>query len=90
MEVITVAAGFPTTVSPIIQNKAIPVFLDINPKTGNLNIEKLENALSIKTKAVVQAHALGNPFNILEVLKYCRRNNLWLIEDKCDALGCTY
>ena len=89
-EVITVAAGFPTTVAPIIQNKAIPVFLDINPKTGNLNIENLEDALSKKTKAVVLAHALGNPFNILEILKFCRRNNLWLIEDNCDALGCTY
>ena len=89
-EVITVAAGFPTTVAPIIQNGAIPVFLDINPVTGNINIKYLEKALSDKTKAVVLAHALGNPFNLFEVLKFCRNNNLWLIEDNCDALGCTY
>ena len=89
-EVITVAAGFPTTVAPIIQNGAIPVFLDINPVTGNINVKDLEKALTNKTKAIVLAHALGNPFNLFEVLKFCRNNDLWLIEDNCDALGCTY
>jgi CDP-4-dehydro-6-deoxyglucose reductase, E1 len=90
-EVITVAAGFPTTVAPIIQFGAIPVFLDNDPATGNLRIEHLDAAFSAgKTKAVMLAHALGNPFDLGTVLEFCRRHDLWLIEDNCDALGCTY
>lgn len=90
-EVITVAAGFPTTVAPIIQVAAVPVFIDNDPLTGNLRVEQLDAAYkSGKTKAVMIAHALGNPFNICAVLEFCRRHDLWLIEDNCDALGCTY
>jgi CDP-6-deoxy-D-xylo-4-hexulose-3-dehydrase len=90
-EVITVAAGFPTTVAPIIQNGAVPVFLDNNPVTGNIDTEWLEEAfVPGKTKAVMLAHALGNPFDLGVVLEFCRRHDLWLIEDNCDALGCTY
>lgn len=90
-EVITVAAGFPTTVAPIIQNAAIPVFIDNDPATGNVRIEQLEAAFTEgKTKAVMIAHALGNPFDLAGVLEFCRKHDLWLIEDNCDALGCTY
>jgi CDP-6-deoxy-D-xylo-4-hexulose-3-dehydrase len=90
-EVITVAAGFPTTVAPIIQVGAIPVFIDNDSVTGNIDVEQLEAAfVTGKTKAVMIAHALGNPFNICAVLEFCRRHDLWLIEDNCDALGCTY
>jgi CDP-6-deoxy-D-xylo-4-hexulose-3-dehydrase len=90
-EVITVAAGFPTTVTPILQSGAIPVFLDNNPITGNICTDLLEASyVKGKTKAVMLAHALGNPFDIGIVLEFCRRHNLWLIEDNCDALGCTY
>jgi CDP-4-dehydro-6-deoxyglucose reductase, E1 len=90
-EVITVAAGFPTTVAPILQNGAIPVFIDNDPATGNIRAEQLEMAFSQgKTKAVMIAHALGNPFDVTSVLEFCRRHDLWLIEDNCDALGCTY
>jgi CDP-6-deoxy-D-xylo-4-hexulose-3-dehydrase len=90
-EVITVAAGFPTTVAPIIQSGAVAVFVDNNPTTGNIRAEQLEAAYSPgKTKAVMIAHALGNPFPIAAVLKFCRQHDLWLIEDNCDALGCTY
>ena len=90
-EVITVAAGFPTTVTPILQSGAIPVFLDNNPITGNICTDLLEASyIKGKTKAVMLAHALGNPFDIGIVLEFCRRYNLWLIEDNCDALGCTY
>jgi CDP-6-deoxy-D-xylo-4-hexulose-3-dehydrase len=90
-EVITVAAGFPTTVTPILQSGAIPVFLDNNPITGNICTDLLEASyVKGKTKAVMLAHALGNPFDIGTVLEFCRRYNLWLIEDNCDALGCTY
>lgn len=90
-EVITVAAGFPTTVAPIIQVGAVPVFIDNDPSTGNVRIEQLEAAyVAGKTKAVMIAHALGNPFNICAVLEFCCRHDLWLIEDNCDALGCTY
>ena len=90
-EVITVAAGFPTTVSPILQLGAIPVFLDNDPITGNLRPEQLDSAfVPGKTKAVMIAHALGNPFDVGAVLEFCRKNDLWLIEDNCDALGCTY
>jgi CDP-6-deoxy-D-xylo-4-hexulose-3-dehydrase len=90
-EVITVAAGFPTTVSPIIQLGAIPVFLDNDPATGNIRAEQLESAyVAGKTKAVMLAHALGNPFDVGLVLEFCRKYDLWLVEDNCDALGCTY
>ena len=90
-EVITVAAGFPTTVSPILQLGAVPVFLDNDPATGNIRAAQLESAyVAGKTKAVMIAHALGNPFDLGAVLEFCRKHDLWLIEDNCDALGCTY
>jgi CDP-4-dehydro-6-deoxyglucose reductase, E1 len=90
-EVITVAAGFPTTVSPIIQIGAIPVFIDNDPSTGNARLHKLEDAfVPGKTKAVMIAHALGNPFDLGAILEFCKSHDLWLIEDNCDALGCTY
>jgi CDP-6-deoxy-D-xylo-4-hexulose-3-dehydrase len=90
-EVITVAAGFPTTVAPILQSGAVPVFLDNDPATGNICTDRLEEAfVQGKTKAVLLAHALGNPFDLGTVLEFCRRHDLWLIEDNCDALGCTY
>lgn len=89
-EVITVAAGFPTTVSPIIQFGAVPVFIDITIPQYNLDVTMLEEALSDKTKAVMAAHTLGNPFNLRAVREFCDRHNLWLIEDNCDALGSEY
>ena len=90
-EVITVAAGFPTTVAPIIQCGAVPVFIDAKVQTGNANCALLEAAYSPgKTKAVMMAHALGNPFELSTVLEFCQKYDLWLIEDNCDALGCTY
>ncbi|OYV07196.1 MAG: lipopolysaccharide biosynthesis protein RfbH [Verrucomicrobiales bacterium VVV1] len=90
-EVITVAAGFPTTVAPIIQCGAVPVFIDAKPLTGNADCSLLEAAYSPgKTKAVMMAHALGNPFELSVVLAFCKKHDLWLIEDNCDALGCTY
>ncbi|MDC3009354.1 lipopolysaccharide biosynthesis protein RfbH [Synechococcus sp. AH-736-G20] len=90
-EVITVAAGFPTTVAPIVQVGAVPVFIDADPLTGNARCDQLEAAYSPgKTKAVVMAHALGNPFDLAATLSFCRKNGLWLVEDNCDALGCTY
>jgi CDP-4-dehydro-6-deoxyglucose reductase, E1 len=90
-EVITVAAGFPTTVAPIIQCGAVPVFIDAKVQTGNANCELLEAAYHKgKTKAVMMAHALGNPFELSTVVEFCHRHDLWLIEDNCDALGCTY
>lgn len=89
-EVITVAAGFPTTVNPIIQSQAIPVFVDIDIPTYNINVKMLEAAITPKTKAVMIAHALGNPFNIKKVREICDKNNLWLIQDSCDALGAKY
>ena len=90
-EVITVAAGFPTTVAPIIQCGAVPVFIDNDPITGNARVEQLEAAFAPgKTKAVMMAHTLGNPFDLGAVLEFCRRHDLWLIEDNCDALGATY
>ena len=90
-EVITVAAGFPTTVAPIIQIGAVAVFVDADPITGNVRCDQLEDAYEAgKTKAVMMAHALGNPFDLGAVLAFCRKYNLWLIEDNCDALGCTY
>jgi CDP-6-deoxy-D-xylo-4-hexulose-3-dehydrase len=89
-EVITVAAGFPTTVAPIIQYGAVPVFVDVDLTTFNINVSKLEAALSPRTKAVMLAHTLGNPFDIQAVKSFCEAHNLWLIEDNCDALGSTY
>lgn len=89
-EVITVAAGFPTTVNPIITNGAVPVFVDVDLETKEIDIEQMKKALSDKTKAVMIAHTLGNPFNIAEVKKFCDENNLWLVEDNCDALGSKY
>ena len=89
-EVITVAAGFPTTVAPIIQYGAIPVFVDIELPTYNIDCDLLEAALSPKTKAIMLAHTLGNPFDIGRVLAFCEKYDLWLIEDTCDALGSTY
>jgi CDP-6-deoxy-D-xylo-4-hexulose-3-dehydrase len=90
-EVITVAAGFPTTVAPIIQNGCVPVFIDNDPVTLNGRIDQLDDALSPgKTRAVMMAHTLGNPFNLAAVTDFCRRHDLWLIEDNCDALGSTY
>ena len=90
-EVITVAAGFPTTVAPIIQSGATAVFIDADPVTGNAKCEQLEDAFRAgKTKAVMMAHALGNPFDLKTTLEFCRQHQLWLIEDNCDALGCRY
>ncbi len=90
-EVITVAAGFPTTVAPILQCGAVPVFIDNDPTTGNVRVDQLEQAfVAGKTKAVMMAHTLGNPFDIGAVLEFCHRHDLWLVEDNCDALGCTY
>ena len=90
-EVITAAAGFPTTVAPILQQGAVPVFIDNDPATGNIRTDLLEEAyVAGKTKAVMIAHGLGNPFDLGTVLEFCRRHDLWLIEDNCDALGCTY
>ena len=89
-EVITVAAGFPTTIAPIIQYGAVPVFVDVELKTANIDAAQLESALSPKTKAVMLAHTLGNPFNIKAVKAFCDRHNLWLVEDNCDALGSKY
>lgn len=86
-EVITIAAAFPTTITPIIQYGAVPVFVDIDLETANINVNELEKAISNKTKAVIIAHTLGNPFNLEEVKKFCDKYNLWLIEDNCDALG---
>ena len=90
-EVITVAAGFPTTVSPIVQVGAVPVFIDADPITGNAHCDQLEMAYSPgKTKAVMMAHALGNPFDLSKTVAFCRKHDLWLVEDNCDALGCSY
>lgn len=89
-EIITVAAGFPTTVAPIIQYGAIPVFVDVTIPEYNINTEMLEKALSDKTKAVMVAHTLGNPFDLEKVKNFCTKHNLWLIEDNCDALGSIY
>ena len=90
-EVITAAAGFPTTVAPIIQNGCVPVFIDNDPVTLNARVEQLEEAFSPgKTKAVFMAHTLGNPFDLAAVTDFCRRHDLWLIEDNCDALGSRY
>lgn len=89
-EVITVACGFPTTVAPIIQYGAIPVFVDISLPTYNIDVSAMQGALSKKTKAVMVAHTLGNPFDLKAVRSFCDTNDLWLIEDNCDALGSKY
>ncbi|WP_026523832.1 lipopolysaccharide biosynthesis protein RfbH [Butyrivibrio sp. MB2005] len=89
-EVITVAAGFPTTVTPIIQYGAVPVFVDVTIPGYNIDVNELEKALSDKTKAVMIAHTLGNPFDLKSVKEFCDKHNLWLVEDNCDALGSQY
>ena len=89
-EVIGVAAGFPTTVNPIIQFGAVPVFVDVDLSTHNIDVSKIENAITKKTKAIMLAHALGNPFNLKKIKEICEKYNLWLVEDCCDALGAKY
>lgn len=89
-EIITVAAGFPTTIGPAIQYGAVPVFVDVDLETINIDVKQLENAVSSKTKAVMIAHTLGHPFNLREVKEFCDKHNLWLVEDNCDALGAKY
>jgi CDP-6-deoxy-D-xylo-4-hexulose-3-dehydrase len=89
-EVIGVAAGFPTTVNPILQFGAVPVFVDIDPLTHNIDAVKIESAISSKTKAIMLAHSLGNPFNLDVVVAICKKYKLWLVEDCCDALGTSY
>lgn len=89
-EVITVAAGFPTTVTPMIQYGAVPVFVDVTIPQYNIDVDRLEEALSDKTKAVMIAHTLGNPFDLAGVKRFCDKHNLWLVEDNCDALGSEY
>lgn len=89
-EVITVACGFPSTISPILQNGAVPVFVDVTIPQYNIDVTKLEAARSEKTKAVIVAHTLGNPFDLKVVREFCQKYNLWLIEDNCDALGSKY
>jgi CDP-6-deoxy-D-xylo-4-hexulose-3-dehydrase len=89
-EVITVAAGFPTTVTPIVQNGLVPVFLDVDIATANVDPTLLEGAIGPRTRAIAMAHTLGNPFDLDAVLEVCRRHDLWLVEDTCDALGSLY
>jgi CDP-6-deoxy-D-xylo-4-hexulose-3-dehydrase len=89
-EVITVAAGFPTTVNPILQNNLVPVFVDVHVPTYNIDVTQLEPALSDRTRAVMLAHTLGNPFDLEAVTEFARKHDLWLIEDCCDAVGATY
>ena len=89
-EVITAAAGFPTTINPIIQNGAVPVFIDSKLPCCNIDENLIENAITKKTKAIMAAHTLGNPFNLDKIVNICKKNNLWLIEDNCDSLGSLY
>ena len=89
-EVITVAAGFPTTVNPILQHGAVPVFVDVDIPTYNIDVSQLEAALSEKTRAIMLAHTLGNPYDVYAVADFARRHKLWLVEDCCDALGATF
>ncbi len=89
-EVITVACGFPTTINPILQYGAVPVFVDVTVPQYNIDVEQLEEAYSEKSKAVMIAHTLGNPFNLKDVREFCNKHNLWLVEDNCDALGSKY
>lgn len=88
-EVITVAAGFPTTVAPIVQNGCIPVFVDVDIATHNVDVDAVRNAITDKTRAIMIAHSLGNPFDAIAIQKICKENNLYLIEDCCDAFGAT-
>nr|WP_317331031.1 lipopolysaccharide biosynthesis protein RfbH [uncultured Romboutsia sp.] len=89
-EVITVAAGFPTTIAPIIQNGMVPVFIDVDLETYDYKVEDIEKAISDKTKAIFMAHTLGNPFNLDKVMELANKHNLWVVEDSCDALGSKY
>ena len=89
-EVIGVAAGFPTTVNPIVQFGAVPVFVDVDMTTHNINADLVEAAITPKTTAIMLAHTLGNPFNLEKIKAICEKHNLWLVEDCCDALGATY
>jgi len=89
-EVISVAAGFPTTVNPILQHGMVPVFVDVDIPTYNIDVSLLESAISDRTRAIMLAHTLGNPYNLAEVTRVAQKYNLWLIEDCCDALGSTY
>ena len=89
-EVISVAAGFPTTVNPLFQNGAVPVFVDIKLPTYNIDENLIEEAITKKTKAIMLAHTLGNPFNLKKITEICKKYNLWLVEDNCDALGTKY
>jgi len=89
-EVITVAAGFPTTVNPIVLNRLVPVFVDVELETYNIAVEQLEDAVGPRTRAIIAAHTLGNPFDLAAVREFAQRHGLWLIEDNCDALGSTY
>lgn len=89
-EVITVACGFPTTVTPVLNYGAVPVFVDVKVPQYNIDVSQLEAALSPKTKAVMIAHTLGNPFDLKAVTEFCKKHNLWLVEDNCDALGSEY
>ena len=89
-EVIGVAAGFPTTVNPVVQFGAIPVFVDVDLRTHNVNADLIEAAITLKTKAIMLAHTLGNPYNLEKVKELCDKHNLWLVEDCCDALGAEY
>ena len=89
-EVITVAAGFPTTVNPIVLNRLVPVFVDVELGTYNLDVTQLEAAIGPRTRAIIAAHTLGNPFDLDAVLEFAKRHDLWVIEDNCDALGSTY
>lgn len=89
-EVITVAAGFPTTVAPIVQNGCVPVFVDVDPVTHNVDVEQLADAVTPRTRAIMIAHSLGNPFDLNGVMSVARKHNLWVVEDCCDAFGATY
>ncbi|GEM54391.1 lipopolysaccharide biosynthesis protein RfbH [Flavobacterium branchiophilum NBRC 15030 = ATCC 35035] len=89
-EIITVAAGFPTTINPMVQYGCVPVFIDVDIPTYNIKVERIEEAITPKTKAIMIAHALGNPFNLKVVMEIAKKHNLWVIEDDCDSLGATY
>ncbi len=89
-EVITVASGFPTTINPIIQYGCVPVFVDVDIPSYNIKAELLEEAVTDRTKAIMMAHTMGNPFNLTEVLRVAKKYNLWVIEDNCDSIGTTY
>lgn len=89
-EVITIAAGFPTTINPIIQNNLVPVFVDVNLGTYNIKYDRIEDAITDKTKAIFMAHTMGNPFNLDAVMEIAQKHDLWVIEDNCDALGSKY